>query len=179
MFTPRRDAIAVCCAARKINPRMLYGAWFGDHNHDRIEPCSKPLTAKSCSRAEEGQQDGTLILLERTLQCECGARVGARCSPAGQLIPNPSLSTAKQPRHRSSRERGERPEAGQRSPSGCALGRWTLTRVFNPLSENQPHETPYFPLTVTRGNAKEREILRSLAVFAQKRSPRSGNEHHL
>jgi hypothetical protein len=53
--------------------------------------CSKPLTPKSRFRAEEAQHDGTLILLEGTLQCECGARVGARFSLAGGLIP---------PRHR-------------------------------------------------------------------------------
>jgi hypothetical protein len=57
----------------------------------RKDPCSKPLTAKSRSRAEEAQQDGTLILLERILRCECGARVGARCSPAGELVPSRHL----------------------------------------------------------------------------------------
>jgi hypothetical protein len=56
-------------------------------NMVRRDPCSKPLTVKSRSRAEEAQQDGTLILLERILRCECGARVGARCSPAGELVP--------------------------------------------------------------------------------------------
>jgi len=53
----------------------------------RIGPCSQLLTAKSRSRAEEAQQEGTLILLERILRCECGARVGVRCSPAGELVP--------------------------------------------------------------------------------------------
>jgi hypothetical protein len=51
------------------------------------DPCLKPLTPKSRSRAEEAQRDGTLILLEKTLQCECGARVGARLTSAGELIP--------------------------------------------------------------------------------------------
>ena len=49
--------------------------------------CTKPLTAKSRSRAEEAVREGTLILLEGTLCCECGARVGARYSPPGVLIP--------------------------------------------------------------------------------------------
>ena len=53
----------------------------------RKDPCSKLLTAKSRSRAEEALHDGTLILLERVLRCECGARVGARCSPTGELVP--------------------------------------------------------------------------------------------
>ena len=34
----------------------------------RKDPCSKPLTAKSRSRAEEALHDGTLILLERVLE---------------------------------------------------------------------------------------------------------------
>lgn len=49
--------------------------------------CPKPFTAKSRSRAEEAEREGTLILLEGTLCCECGARVGPRCSPDGVLIP--------------------------------------------------------------------------------------------
>ena len=61
-------------------------AWFGDR-HVARDQCSKPFTEKSRSRAEEAQREGTLILLERILQCECGARVGARCSQAGQVIP--------------------------------------------------------------------------------------------
>jgi hypothetical protein len=54
--------------------------------------CSKSLTEKSRSRANEAQRDGTLILLERVLQCECGARVGARFSVGGQLIPTRHIS---------------------------------------------------------------------------------------
>jgi hypothetical protein len=53
----------------------------------KSDMCSKPLNQKSRGRAEQAQRDGTLILLERVLQCECGARVGARLSLAGQLIP--------------------------------------------------------------------------------------------
>src|SRR6202046_3274131 len=59
---------------------------FGDHYMARRDPCSKPLTAKSRFRAEEAQQDGTLILLERILRCECGARVGARWAPTGEVV---------------------------------------------------------------------------------------------
>jgi hypothetical protein len=59
----------------------------GERHVAKRDMCSKPLSAKSHFRAEEAQRDGTLILLERILQCECGARVGARLSPAGQLIP--------------------------------------------------------------------------------------------
>ena len=49
--------------------------------------CPRPLTAKSRSRAEEAEREGTLILLEGVLRCECGARVGPRYSPDGVLIP--------------------------------------------------------------------------------------------
>jgi hypothetical protein len=36
--------------------------------------CSRPLTLKSRFRAEEAQSDGSLISLEKALQCEYGAR---------------------------------------------------------------------------------------------------------
>jgi hypothetical protein len=52
------------------------------------EQCSKPLTATSRSRAEEAERHGTLILLERILRCECGARVGTRRTAMGLLIPS-------------------------------------------------------------------------------------------
>jgi hypothetical protein len=53
----------------------------------KMQQCSRPLTPKSRFRAEEAQHDGTLILLERVLRCECGARVGARLSSTEGLIP--------------------------------------------------------------------------------------------
>lgn len=55
--------------------------------------CSKPFTPTSRARAEEAERDGTtLILLEKILRCECGARVGARRSATGRLIPTRHFS---------------------------------------------------------------------------------------
>ena len=77
------------CWARPLDALIESSEALGSETIDMVrrDPCSKPLSAKSRSRAEEAQQDGTLILLERILRCECGARVGARSSPAGELVP--------------------------------------------------------------------------------------------
>jgi hypothetical protein len=53
---------------------------------------SKSLTEKSLSRVEEAQRNGTLILLERVLQYECGARIGARLSPYWTVNSDPSFA---------------------------------------------------------------------------------------
>jgi hypothetical protein len=88
---------------RRTSARILLtGAGSGERDMTKRTQCSKSLTEKSRSRADEAQRDGTLILLERVLQCECGARVGARFSATGQLVPtrhnaceasSPTLST--------------------------------------------------------------------------------------
>jgi hypothetical protein len=58
---------------------------------ERRAYCRKPLTLESRVRAEEAQRNGTLFLLDHTLRCECGERVGAQETPAGGLLPNRHL----------------------------------------------------------------------------------------
>lgn len=158
---------------------MLYGAWFGDHQHDENRALFKTAHCKELFPCRRGTAGRNIDSVGKNSPVRMWRAGRSPMLTGGTIDSNPSLSTRSNLVTRSSREKGERPEAGQRSPSGCALGRWTLTRVFNPLSENQPHETPYFPAYGHEGKCEEREILRSLSLCSHKRSPRSGNEHHL
>ncbi len=55
-------------------------------------PCSQGLMAKSRARAEEAYNENTLVLVEMILRCECGARVGARRSTTGDMVPTRHVS---------------------------------------------------------------------------------------
>ena len=82
----------------------------------------------------------------------------------GTIDSNPSLSARSNFVRRFSTEKGERQEAGQRSPNGCALGVRTSLRVFSPVSESQPHETRYLPLARARRNATSPRYSGSLSL---------------
>lgn len=106
---------ATCATAgrphRKCNFNLEWMLRFRDRHMANREQCSKPLTAKSRSRAEEAERDGTLILLESILRCECGARVGARCSATGVLTPTRHFPlNAPPPVHRTGKTKRSHPQ---------------------------------------------------------------------
>jgi len=59
---------------RFLGPGGLWMLQLGHRAMRKMDICSRPLTLKSRFRAEEAQSDGSLISLEKALQCECGAR---------------------------------------------------------------------------------------------------------
>jgi len=157
----------------------LYGRLVRRPSHGKKRSVLKTVNCKEPFPRRRGTAGGNIDSVGKNSPVRVWCTGRSPMLTGGTVDSNPSPSARSNLVRRSSRKKGARSEAGRRFLNGGALGKWTLLRVFSPLSENQPHETPYLHACAHEEKCDEREILRSHRLFSHTRSPRSGDQHHL